>query len=91
MQGRVEDLERQLREQEDRAVQVESECEQARREYQTESRHHGETKQALTRALDDLDAWEEERATLVTKYMGNQSGWERERQGLLDTQVALSI
>ena len=43
----------------------------------------------LQRALDDLDAWDEERASLVRMHLTNQSSWEDDRQCLLDTEVAL--
>jgi hypothetical protein len=43
----------------------------------------------LQRALDDLDAWDDERAALVRVHLTNQSSWEAERQCLLDTEVAL--
>ena len=43
----------------------------------------------LQRALDDLDAWDEERASLVRVHLTNQGSWEDDRQCLLDTEVAL--
>ena len=43
----------------------------------------------LQRALDDLDAWDDERAALVRVHLTNQSSWEAARQCLLDTEVAL--
>jgi hypothetical protein len=43
----------------------------------------------LQRALDDLDAWDEERASLVRVHLTNQCSWEDDRQCLLDTEVAL--
>jgi len=91
LQGRVEELERRLLEHEDSLASSAASAEAARREYQTEAREHAETKQALTRALDDLDAWEEERATLMRRYSESQGSWETERQGLLDTEVALRV
>ena len=61
--------------------------------YDIEARDHAETKAALQRALDDLDAWDEERAALVRVHLTNQKqdqkGFEDERQSLLDTEVAL--
>ncbi len=57
--------------------------------YDIEARDHAETKAALQRALDDLDAWDEERAALVRVHLTNQKGLEDERQSLLDTEVAL--
>ena len=54
-----------------------------------EQRRHEDTKVVLQKALDDLDAWEEERETLARVHRSNVETLEGERQQLIETEVAL--
>ena len=88
-QGRLEELEALLQEERLAGTTARASAESALEELAKEVQSHQAVKTELHKALEDLDAWEEERTKLIQMHNTSQSTLEAERQALLDTEVAL--